>query len=73
MDESGDIYIKNNDDVLCRTWVDIVDNGAATCTAIAELAIGDSVRVTGVSGNPAGIQAAYSGFAGHIISDNLTA
>ena len=42
------------------------------CSVIAELAIGDSVRVTGSSSDPARIQTPYSGFNGHIMSDNLT-
>ena len=39
---------------------------------IAKLAIGDSVRVTGDSGDPAIIQATSPGFVGHITSYNLT-
>ena len=52
----------------------ITDRSAETamCSVIAELAVGDSVRVTGDSSNPARIGASYSGFNGHIISDNLT-
>ena len=39
---------------------------------MAQLAVGDSVRVMGDSTNPAGIRAGLSGFAGHVISDNLS-
>ena len=67
---NGPMHIKNNDDVLCTAWIDAY---TATCSAVAQVAIGDSVRVTGDSTESASIFADYSGFAGHIISDNLTA
>ena len=72
--QNGPMFIKKNDDVLCSTFIS-ENNGynSATCTTIAQLAIADSVRVTGDSADPALIQAEYSGFAGHIINDNLTA
>ena len=67
--ESGPMYIKTNDDILCSANVTHGDNSdTATCTAIVQLAIGDSVRVTGESNNPGAIQAEFSGFTGHIIS-----
>ena len=68
------MYIKNNDVVLCQAYIPQGGEGEmGTCTAIAQLVTGDSVRVTGDSGNPAQIQGSWSGFTGHIISDNLTA
>ena len=70
----GIMYIKNGDVVLCSTLIAQTDpEEVATCTAIAQLAVGDSVRVTGNSGNTATIRGSYSGFAGHIIGDNLSA
>ena len=39
---------------------------------IAQLAIGNSVWVTGDSSDPVIIQSPYSGLVGHIISDGLT-
>ena len=65
---NGPMFIKNNDDELCRAYV--VSDGSvdtATCSAIAELSVGDSVRVTGDSSDPGVIQADGSGFVGHII------
>ena len=64
---SGPIYIKNNDEVLCEGWVANADLDTATCSAIAELAVGDSVRVTGDSSDPSTIEDGSSGFTGHII------
>ena len=64
---NGPAIIKNNDNELCRTYT------TGTCSVVAQLAIGDSVRVTGDSIDPTAIEATYSGFLGHIISDNLTA
>ena len=60
--------MKNNDAILCKGFV-TPEGGSetGTCSAIAELAVGDSVRVTGDNSNPAIIIAGYSGFAGHII------
>ena len=68
------MFIMNNDAVLCTTFIsENAGQNSATCTTIAQLAIGDSVRVTGDSADPALIKGEYSGFAGHIINDNLTA
>ena len=67
---NGPMYIKNNDDVLCETQITESDFSGATCTAIVELSVGDSVRVTGDTSNPGVIIAGQSGFAGHIIVDN---
>ena len=64
---NGPIYIRNNDTVLCEGWMAAADLETATCSAVAELAIGDSVRVTGDSSDPAIISTGRSGFAGHII------
>ena len=71
--DDGPIYIKNNNAVLCRGFIS-KESGyeAGTCTAVAQLAVGDSVRVTGESSWRGYVQQLYTGFAGHIISDNLT-
>ena len=65
---NGHLFIKNNDNELCRAFV---TGGygpqTSTCSAIAELAVGDSVRVTGDGSDPAVIKAGTSGFFGHII------
>ena len=64
----GKMYIKNNDDILCQGHV---TPGASwdtgTCTAIVQLTVGDSVRVTGDSSNLAEIFRTMSGFVGHYI------
>ena len=71
--QSGPMYIKNNDDILCSANVTQGDNyNMVTCTAIVQLAIGNSVLVTGESDNPGAIQD-LSGFVGNIISSGLTA
>ena len=71
-DQDGPVIIKNNDVELCRTWVAATSIETGTCSAVAQLAVGDSVRVTGDSSFAATIEAVYSGFVGHIISDNLS-
>ena len=66
--DGGDMYIKNNDDILCQGQ--ITQDGkydTGTCTAIVELTTDDSVRVTGDSSNPAIINSSNSGFVGHYI------
>ena len=66
--DAGPMFIKNNDDVLCRARITV--NGQAdtgTCTAIVELTVGDSVRVTGDSSDTAAIIEDQSGFVGHYI------
>ena len=66
--QTGKMYIKNNDDILCEAWLQSeVFANTATCSAIAELAVGDSVRVTGDTSDPAEIRPSNSGFLGHII------
>ena len=65
---SGPMYIKNNDDILCQT--NITQDGkfdTGTCTAIVELTTDDSVRVTGATSDPAVIEGNHSGFVGHYI------
>ena len=65
---SGPMYIKRNDDILCQariTYDRQADTG--TCTAIVELKVDDSVRVTGDSSNPATISGSESGFVGHYV------
>ena len=71
----GPVFIKKNDEVLCRMQITIGNSdsdgfGADTngCTAVAEMTPEDSVRVTEDSGNPAFISATYGGgFVGHMI------
>ena len=70
--DGGGVWIKRNDDVLCTAWLDN-DNvsDTATCTAIAELTTGDSVRVTGNSDDPSALRGdTHSGFAGFLIYDS---
>ena len=70
--DGGAIYIKQNDDVLCQGWFrENETSDTATCTAIAELTTGDSVRVTGNSGDPSALRLNYSGFDGFLIYDKL--
>ena len=72
---AGPIFIKKNDDILCKMWItsgnsgtDCVGTDTNSCTAIAELTPEDSVRVTGSSDDPALIIAGHgAGFVGHII------
>ena len=70
--DGGSVYIKQNDDILCQGWLrNQVSVDTATCTAIAELIEGDSVRVTGNSDNPADLRGALqSGFTGFLIYDS---
>ena len=70
--DAGNMFIKNNDAVLCQAYVYPTSGIAESCSAIVQLDIGDSVRVTGASSDPTTLTALYSGFVGHIISDNLT-
>ena len=67
---NGPMYLRNNDNILCQTWLpeDANVHATGTCTAVAELIVGDSVRVTGSSDDPAAIHGGQSGFAGFIIS-----
>ena len=65
---NGPMYIKKNDDILCYAY--ITQGGQAdtgTCTAIVQMTLGDSVRVTGDSSNPAIVSGSRSGFVGHYI------
>ena len=68
----GDVYVKRNDDVLCQAFLrgnEVHDT--ATCTVVAELTTGDSVRVTGNSAYPTVLRGeSWSGFAGFLIYDN---
>ena len=72
---SGQVFIKKNDEVLCTMRItggnSGTDNlGADTngCTAIAELTPEDSVRVTGSSDDSAFILSLHgAGFVGHMI------
>ena len=73
-DDSGDLFVRKNDEVVCRTQVtggnggsDALGHDTGTCTGIAELVPEDSVRVTGTSDDPARIAAGKSGFIGHLI------
>ena len=67
---NGPMYIKKDDDVLCQTYITESDFSGGACTAIAELTVGDSVRVTGDTSDPGVIRSGDSGFAGHIIVEN---
>ena len=62
--DGGNVYIKWNDNVLCQGWLrNGESDDTSTCTAIAELTEGDSVRVTGNSGDPADLRGGLqSGF-----------
>ena len=65
---SGPMYIKNNDDILCHAHITVDgEEDTGTCTTIVELTTGDSVRVTGDSSDSAAIQDDKSGFVGHYI------
>ena len=66
--DGGDVYIKQDDNVLCQGWFE--ENDTSTCTAIAELTTDDSVRVTGNSDNPSTLRNIVSGFAGYLIYDS---
>ena len=70
--DSGSIYIKQNDDVLCQGWFQgDRESSTATCTAVAELTVGDSVRVTGTSANPTSLRGGLqSGFTGFLVYDS---
>ena len=70
---NGPMFLRNNDDILCQTWITETSNlqPTGTCTAVVELVVGDSVRVTGNSDDPAVINGGTSGFAGFIISWNI--
>ena len=73
--DDGPLFIKKNDDVLCKMWITpgnaADDNlGADTngCSAVAELSPDDSVRVTGNADDTAYINADKgAGFVGHMI------
>ena len=70
--DSGSIYIKQEDNVLCQGWFQgNEESSTSTCTAIAELTEGDSVRVTGSSANPTSLRGGLqSGFAGFLLYDS---
>ena len=67
---NGPMFLRNNDDILCSTWLpqDATVYATGTCTAVVELVVDDSVRVTGSSDDPAIIAGGDSGFVGFIIS-----
>ena len=68
---SGNIYIKQNDHVLCRGYLCPEQYDTAICTAIVDLATGNSVRVTRSSGNPSILRGdLYSGFNSFLIYDS---
>ena len=70
--DGGSIFIRQNDDVLCQGWLrNEASAHTATCTAVAELIEGDSVRVTGNGDNPADLRGdLQSGFTGFLIYDS---
>ena len=64
------MFIKKNDQTLCEAEVGDGETWhAASCTAVAELTPGDSIRVTGEGDRPVTINAGSSGFAGHLIQE----
>ena len=66
----GSIHLMKNDQALCYASIgDDTTWNTASCTAIAELIPGDSVRVTGSSDRPITIAWLHSGFAGHLIQE----
>ena len=68
--DSGNIYVKQNDRILCQGYLRPEQYDTATCTPIADLATGDSVQVTGSSGNPSVLRGdLYLGFNGFLIYD----
>ena len=67
---NGAMFIKKNDQILCRAEVGDGETWhAAACTAVAELTPEDSVRVTGEGSRPVTIYRESSGFAGHLIQE----
>ena len=72
---SGPVFIKKNDDILCRMQITAGNSGTDNlgkdtngCTAVTELTPEDSVRVTGSTDDPALIIALYgAGFVGHMV------
>ena len=74
-DDSSHLYLKKNAEVVCLAHVtggnanpsDNMGRDMGTCTGIAELVPGDSVRVTGDTDAPARISGGDSGFIGHLI------
>ena len=69
--EGGNIFIKQNDNFLCKAWLRYdLEHSTSTCTAIAELTTDDSVRVTGDNAYPSALRGdSFSGFAGFLIYD----
>ena len=68
---SAMLYIKRNNDVVCKIWVISGHGSANTCTAPVPLAAGDSVKVTGRSVEAGTLRANVMHFAGHLIqTDN---
>ena len=70
--DGGHVFIKSNDDILCKAWLSGNDNAdTATCTAIAKLTRDDSVRVTGKNDYPSTLTGgSFSGFNGFLIYDS---
>ena len=69
MGSSGPIFIRSNDKVLCSQYI---GSGSETvesmsCTTLAELTAGDTVRVTGLSSDTVTIQNDNCGFSGHLV------
>ena len=65
---NGPVFMKNNDDILCSTWVVPIGDSTGTYSVVAQLTVGNSVRVTDNSELSTDIQASYSGFVDHIFS-----
>ena len=73
-DNDGDLVIRKNDEVVCKNHVtggnggsDALGHDTGTCSGIAELVPGDSVRVTGNTDDPGRIAGNDSGFIDHLI------
>ena len=68
-DQDGFIYIKSNDRILCEVYIGDPDDiwESMSCTAVAELTAGDTVRVAGSSTHPARLEAPFAGFSGHLV------
>ena len=68
--DDGNVFITQNDNLLCLGWLqEALDT--TTCTTVAELTTGDSLRMTGNSAEPSALRDySLSGFAGFIAYDS---
>ena len=66
--DSGHIFIKKNDAVICAAWVSQGGGwDVSACSAVTQLVPGDKVKVTGDNSYPAEITASHNGFNGILI------